>query len=69
MTIVEIEMRVRERQEQFASEAARASLLHLVPRAPSLRVRLAETLYALVKRLDTTRVYSNAPRVCGCQEA
>lgn len=52
MTILEVEMRVRERRQQMLEISEHDRLLSLAARSPALRVRLAKILLALVERLD-----------------
>jgi hypothetical protein len=70
MTIVEVEMRVRERQAQFMAEVENEHLLHLAFQPRTWRTRIADVLYALSQKLDPQRqaTRTSAPRVVPCQE-
>ena len=52
MTILEVEMRVRERQQQLVKISENNRLLSLAPPPRSLRIQLAQALFALSQRLD-----------------
>ncbi|NJK44354.1 MAG: hypothetical protein HC933_08770 [Pleurocapsa sp. SU_196_0] len=70
MTIVEVEMRVRERQAQFLTEVENEHLLHLAFQRRTWRGRIADALYALGQKFDPQRqvLRTPTPRAVPCQE-
>ena len=64
MTIIEVEMHVRERQQQMLEISENNRLLSLAARPSATRVRLARVLLALVERLDPQARRANPPVPC-----
>ena len=67
MTIIEVEMHVRERQQQMLEISENNRLVRLAGQPVSLKTRLAKVLLALVERLDPQARRANHPPV-PCQE-
>jgi hypothetical protein len=65
MTIIELELQVRERQQRIHTEIENDRLVHLAFPTRSLRVRLANALHALSEKLDPPIAQ---PRVTSCQD-
>ena len=68
MTIIEIELQIRERQQRIQQEVENDRLLHLAFPARSLRTRLANALHTLGEKLDPPRLPVAQARVTGCQD-
>lgn len=64
MTILEVEMRVRERQQQMHEISENSRLLSLAGQPTSLRSQLAKVLFALSQRLDPQLSRANPPVPC-----
>ena len=64
MTIIEVEMHVRERRQQMLEISENNRLLKLAGQPVSLRTRLAKVLLALVERLDPQARRANPPVPC-----
>ena len=69
MTIIEIELQIRERQQRIQREVENDRLLHLAFPAQSLRARLANALHVLGERLDPPRLPVAQARVNCCTES
>jgi hypothetical protein len=68
MTIIELELQIRERQQRIHAEVENNRLLHLAFPARSLRVRLANALHTLGERLNPPRIPVAQARVTHCQD-
>ncbi len=55
MENLELELRVKNRQESIRAERENDRLVSRHPRVWKLRILLADTLFGLVKKLDSTR--------------
>ena len=64
MTIIEVEMHVRERRQQMLEISENNRLLKLAGQPVSLRSRFAKVLLALVERLDPQARRANPPIPC-----
>jgi hypothetical protein len=65
MTIIELELQIRDRQQRILAEVEHDRLVHLAVPARNLRVRLANALHALGARLDPPIAQA---RVTHCQD-
>ena len=63
MTIIEMELRLHERQARILAEVEHDRLLHLAFPNQNWRVRLANALYTLGERLDPPRLPVTQARV------
>ena len=68
MTIIELELQIRERQQRIHNEVENSRLLHLAFPTQSLRVRFANALRTLGERLDPPRLPVTQARVTHCQD-
>jgi hypothetical protein len=68
MTIIELELQIRERQQRIHTEVENNRLLHLAFPDRNWRVRLASALRTLGERLDPPRLPIAQARVTHCQD-
>ena len=65
MTIIELELQIQERQQRIIAEVENSRRVHLAFPNQSLRVRLANALRTLGKKLDPPVMQA---RVTPCQD-
>jgi hypothetical protein len=68
MTIIELELQIRERQQRIHTEIENNRLVHLAFPARNWRVRLANALHVLGEKLDPPRLPVAQARATHCQD-
>jgi hypothetical protein len=66
MTIIELELQIRERQQRIHTEIENDRRIHLAFPTRSLRVRLANALHALGARLDPPAMQARVTPCTDC---